>query len=165
MTINWDRYCCQQILSTEFLAFLFIILHSLSLMLFTCNLENENWPTHKVYRSFRNCVVNTVGAFNENLSHVANVDNQRNSTILQVSVALQQHFHSNAYAQHNNAYVQQYRLHRCYDTTTVSTWLTATLYVTGYFCVILKLYKKRREAPAYKIPSIIVVFVVLVFKV
>jgi hypothetical protein len=50
-----------------------------------------------------------VGAFHENFPHVANIDNQRNSTILQVSIAMQQHFHSNAYAQDSNTCVQQYR--------------------------------------------------------
>jgi hypothetical protein len=34
-----------------------------------------------------------------NPPHVSNIDNQRNSTILQVPVAMQQHFHSNVYAQ------------------------------------------------------------------
>jgi hypothetical protein len=33
-----------------------------------------------------------VGAYHGNLQHAANIDNQRNSTILQVTVAMQQHF-------------------------------------------------------------------------
>jgi hypothetical protein len=66
-----------------------------------------------------------MGAFHGNLPHVANIDNQRNSTNLQVSVAVQHNFHS-------NAYVQQYRLHRCFDTATVNTWLTANSHVTRH---------------------------------
>jgi hypothetical protein len=62
---------------------------------------NVGWENSIVY----------VGSFHENFPQVVNTGNQRNSTILQVSVAMQQHFHSKAYAQQCRSAVAMIRPH------------------------------------------------------